>query len=364
FYGAVFDLLREIELGAKLLRNLRAERNQFFFAGRDVQAVKFSVVGVDDFLAAGEKRIAGKKIAREAGFLIVSRDGIFHPAVFAGFEGAQAARGFVTRDVQERGAVGSEYRPHAAAKLANQDIFVAGLAVAPRYLPERKLRFVREAAVTLRVVKIFSVGGGDHAERVVAFLAARGGRWLGFCNLHARAALGVIHPDFKRVNAEARFGDENVLTVRSPVWRSKFRVGILGDLSRLAAVGLHDPDVFAAFAVGKKCDPFAVGRESRLAVEGHSAVDQLGLAAFDGNRVNVADQFQDHGLAVRRDVGRHPGSFIGGELDFALGLELETFLLVLFFILLFVFFVLDLRRQVLPFRARRRRHGSKNCPQH
>src|SRR5579859_7048451 len=230
-----FDLLWEIELGAKILRNLRGEGNQFFFAGRDVQAMKFPVVGVDDFLAAGEKRVAGEKIARKAGFLIVARDGIFHPAVLAGLEIAQAqpALGFAAGHVQKRGAVGRENGTHAAAELIDQNIFVAGFAVAPRDLPERELRFVSEAAHAMRVVKVFSIGGSGDAEVVELLAAAYRGRGLGFGDLHARTALDVVHPDFKRVDAEARFGNQNVLTVGGPVGRSKFRIRILGDLFRL-----------------------------------------------------------------------------------------------------------------------------------
>lgn len=41
----------------------------FFFA-REVQAADLAVLVVENFLAVGEERVTGKKIARENGFLI------------------------------------------------------------------------------------------------------------------------------------------------------------------------------------------------------------------------------------------------------------------------------------------------------
>ena len=165
----------------------------------------------------------------------------------------------MARDVENATAVGQEHGAHATAELIDQDVFVAGFAVTPRDLPERELRFVGEAAYAMRVVEIFSIGGSGDAEIIELLAAPDHGRGLGFGDLHARAALEVIHPDFKRVDAEAGFRHENVLAVGRPVRRSEFGVGILGGLFRLGAIGLHDPDVFAALAVGEKSDPLAVG---------------------------------------------------------------------------------------------------------
>src|SRR5439155_1927300 len=102
-YGALFHLLGEIKLRAELLRDLRGERDDFVIAAGDVQVMNLSIVGVDDLLAARKKRVTGKEIAREAGLLVVARDGIFHPAVFARLEIAQAqsALGLIPRDVEK-----------------------------------------------------------------------------------------------------------------------------------------------------------------------------------------------------------------------------------------------------------------------
>src|SRR3989442_15910269 len=88
--GALFHLLGEIKLRAELLRNLRGERNDFVIAAGEVQTMNLSIVGVDNLLAARKKRVTGKEIAREAGLLVIARDGIFHPAFLVPLEIVQA----------------------------------------------------------------------------------------------------------------------------------------------------------------------------------------------------------------------------------------------------------------------------------
>src|SRR5258708_4078853 len=100
---------------------------------------------------------------------------------------------------------------------------------------------------------------------------------------------------------------------------------------------MHDPDVFAALAIGDECDPLAVRRKSRLAVESHTTIDQLGFSAADWQGVDVTEQFEHNGLTVGRNVQREPGALVGGEFDLAVRLERQAFLLFLF-VLLFVFF--------------------------
>jgi hypothetical protein len=105
---------------------------------------------------------------------------------------------------------------------------------------------------------------------------------------------------------------------------------------------MHDPDVVAAFAIGNEGDPLAVGRKARLAVEGHAAINQLGFAALDRKRVDVAQEFEGESLAIGRGVERKPGAFIGGEGHFAIGLQGQRFFLVLLCVFLFVLLVLVL----------------------
>ena len=107
--------------------------------------------------------------------------------------------------------------------------------------------------------------------------------------MHARAAVHVVHPDFARADAELRFRNKNVFAIGGPARRSEVVIRIFRDLLHASSIGMHDPNVLAAFAVGEESDPLAVWGELRLAVERHAAIDQLGLAAFDRERVNVAD---------------------------------------------------------------------------
>src|SRR5579883_964825 len=53
---------------------------------------------------------------------------------------------------------------------------------------------------------------------------------------------------------------------------------------------MHDEHVLAAFAIGEEGNPLPIRGEARLTVKSHAAIDQLGFAAFDGKRVNVAEQ--------------------------------------------------------------------------
>ena len=118
---------------------------------------------------------------------------------------------------------------------------------------------------------------------------------------------------------------------------------------------MHDPDVLAAFAVGNESDPLTIRRELRLAVKSHAAVDQLGLAAFNGKRVDISDQLECDGLAVGRDVQRKPRALISGKFNLSVGLEWQTFFLVFLFILLLVLLyfvlILFLLCGILPFCA-------------
>src|SRR5579872_5096445 len=103
---------------------------------------------------------------------------------------------------------------------------------------------------------------------------------------------------------------------------------------------MHDPDVFASFAVGNKRDPFSIGRKLGLAVESHPAIDQFCSSTFDRQGVNIAEQFEYDTLSVRRNIQREPRSLVCGEFYFSRRLQRQSFLLVLFLVLLFVFFIL------------------------
>jgi len=193
------------------------------------------------------------------------------------------------------------------------------------------------SAAACGVIEIFTVRRRRHPDGVMPLISWRVRRSLRFRDLHARTALHVVHPDFKGCDPKPRFGDVDVISVGRPHRRSKFSVAILRHLLHVAAIRMHDPDVFTSFAVGDESNPFSIWREFRLAVESHAARDQLCLAALDGKRVNVAEQLKHNSFAVGRYVQGDPGAFIGNEFNFSLGLQRQAFLLVL---LLVVFLVL------------------------
>ena len=137
FHRPFLHLLRKVQFRTKILGHFRGEGNEFVLARSDIQAVNLSIIRVHDFFAAREKRITGIQIAREARLLIIPGDRILYPAVLTRLQIAQPqpAFRFMTRHVQQRGTIRRQHRPEAAPKLANQNVFVARLAVAPRHLP-------------------------------------------------------------------------------------------------------------------------------------------------------------------------------------------------------------------------------------
>ncbi len=342
---ALFNLLRKIELCANVLRDFRGKWNNRLRAGFQIQPANLSVLVINNFLSAREKRIARKKVARKNGFLVVAGHRIAHPVVFSSLQLSQTepAFGFVASNVQQEFSIWRQEWTHRAAGLLDDRVLVAGLAVFALDLPKRKHGVVREVPFAFGVVEIAAVRRSHHAHVAGTLVARSGGRWFGFGDLDTRAAVHVVHPDFARTDAEFCFGHVDIFPGGIPAGRREFVAGIFRDLLGAAAIGLHDPDVFAAFAVREKSNPLTIGRKSWLAVERHSAVNQLGLAAFDRQRIDVAYQFERDGLSVRRDIQRKPGAFVGGEGNLAVGLQRQAFFLVFLLILLFIFLLFFLR---------------------
>ena len=144
----MFNRLREIQLGPQLLGYLCGERNYFFRSRGEIQPLDFPILVVNDLFAAGQEGVARKNVAGKERFLIVARDRIFHPAVFAAFQVAQTQPGLrlVARDVENLPAVRRKHRTKCALDLMNEVVFVAGLAVAPGDVPGGKQLVVVERA--------------------------------------------------------------------------------------------------------------------------------------------------------------------------------------------------------------------------
>src|SRR6266700_2197077 len=260
FHGALFNGLRKIQLGAEILGDLRGEGNHLFGGGGEVQALDLAILVVDDFFTAGEEGVAWKNVAGKERFLVVAGDWILDPAIFAGIQVAQTQAGFrfVASDVENLLAVGREHRAKRTLDLVDEVIFVASLAVPTGDVPSGKLLVVSQGAELGGVVKIFSIGRSDHAHGVGALAPFGGGSGLRLGDLDARTAVDMVHPDFAGADTELRFRNKDVHAVRGPARRSEITVGIFRNLLYAGAVGMHDPDVLAAFAVGNKRDPLSI----------------------------------------------------------------------------------------------------------
>ena len=90
------------------------------------------------------------------------------------------------------------------------------------------------------------------------------------------------------------------------------------------AVRIDEPEILAAGAIADKHDRFAIGRESRLAIEARSAGDARGGATGYRNRVQIAQHIEHDRATIRREIERHPGPFIRCEAERARGNQREV----------------------------------------
>src|SRR4030095_6246195 len=131
--------------------------------------------------------------------------------------------------------------------------------------------------------------GRDRGLSVVLLL----GRALG--HLEALAARAVIEPDLaraERARAGVVLARRDELRVGRPGGAVREAEALLRHLLRVLAVAAHDPDVVAAGAFGREGDPLAVGRVARLHVPGDAGGERAGLAAGEGDRVDVAEEVE------------------------------------------------------------------------
>ena len=136
-------------------------------------------------------------------------------------------------------------------------------------------------------------------------------------DLHPRPAVLVPQPELRALVRH------HVLAVRRPHRRHVVVALGVGELARVAAVGVRHPDVLGAVPVAHEDDPGAVGRVARLHVVALPARDAGRVPARDRDRVQVAEQLEDDGFAVRREVERDPRPLVGREIEGARGDERE-----------------------------------------
>ena len=125
----------------------------------------------------------------------------------------------------------------------------------------------------------------------------------------AGAERALLHEVLARVDRQA---------VRRPRRAVDEPAVLLRDLRRLAAIGVHHPDVPQAVAIAAERDALAVRTEARLHVERRAARDARGQArsrSLDRHRVEVAEQVEHDRPPVGADVHVHPRAFVGLEVD-------------------------------------------------
>src|SRR5690242_19689049 len=77
-----------------VLRYLGRKGDNLLGSCFEVQPTDFSILVVDNFVFAGQKRIGWEKVPREQRLLVVARYRITHPAVVPGLQIAQLQTGF------------------------------------------------------------------------------------------------------------------------------------------------------------------------------------------------------------------------------------------------------------------------------
>ncbi|WP_243654435.1 hypothetical protein [Novosphingobium sp. PhB57] len=75
-------------------------------------------------------------------------------------------------------------------------------------------------------------------------------------------------------------------------------VFFLGDPPGIRAVGIGNPEIFAAVPIADESDLAAIGREYRLRLEGIACKNRARLPAFRGKRVDVAQQIEQNGAPI------------------------------------------------------------------
>ena len=138
---------------------------------------------------------------------------------------------------------------------------------------------------------------------------------------HSASAIGVEEVEARPAGpGEGVPAGHDPLPVREPGRRGDPRFGVLVDRPRVAAVRVHEPEVRLSAPVGDEGDGRAVGRPARVVVDRHPAVLGQAFRASAGDRhlVNVAEQVEDDGVPVRRDVEGHEGP-LGGLEDEVVG---------------------------------------------
>src|SRR4029077_1501850 len=94
----------------------------------------------------------------------------------------------------------------------------------------RKLLVIFEGPEFRLVVKILAIRRSNNARRVGALVSLGSWRGLRFCDLHARSAIHVVHPNLIGFDRPDGFRDEYVFPIGSPARRSEAAIGVFRNL--------------------------------------------------------------------------------------------------------------------------------------
>ena len=112
-------------------------------------------------------------------------------------------------------------------------------------------------------------------------------------------------------------GDE--AAIGAPAWLIEQAEILFAHLPLVGTIAVHDPDIVAAAPVGGKGNARSIGGEARLGFEGQSFGDAGRRAAGDGHGVDVTQQIERDGPAIRADFKVHPRTLVGVDRDLADG---------------------------------------------
>ena len=311
----------------EVLLDMRLERNGADLSGRDLHAPDLAAVRNDQRLGVGRERRSRHEVAGEPRLLIVALHRVDEPLLVARDEVPQPEPGLrvTARRVHQPVPVGGEHGTHRAPVHVGLREHLPRLPIVDGELPQREVQVVAEAAAVARIPHVAHVRTERGSEPIVQRAASRrtGRRPLVlFREAHPRAPVLVVQPDVvHRADRHPGLRGDDVIAVGSPLGRGVQVLVALGERAGVRPIGVADPDVLRARAIGEEHDLLAVGRVAGLRVERGPRSDPPRVASRQRQQIQVAEQLEHDGVTVGRHIERDPGPFRGREVDGARRLE-------------------------------------------
>ncbi len=314
--AAAVEVLLEAQRRGDGLAHLGAEGNLRRRAAGDIHAPQLALRPDHQALRVGGPGEVGVGAEDRPGLLHIVRQAVPQRAHGAAGEVEHLQHALVAHALDEgqRRAVGRGLRTHGAARGVDDGLHLARLAVQALDRVDRGMRVlvvleVRPSAHVLGEIHPAAVRAHCRLAEILLVVLLLG-------ELQAVAAADVVQPQLAR--AERTFGgvvlaSDQVLAIGRPGRIVEQAEILVAHLRRAAAVAADAPQVIAAAAVGGVGEPLPVGREARLHVPGRARGQAPGVAAFDRQEVDVAEQREGDGLAVAAYVQVEPGALVDRE---------------------------------------------------